>query len=242
VTTLRSVGADTRHSDAVAGWKDWRPPGLAEHAPVSLPSRTPSHEKRVRFQRHLVLICAFFQHADATGNEAIRIRLGSFRPFRNASRKMKLDWTQASDPRDRSRILRARWRVRSGAGSANQVMPNQVMALFAGSALPFSPPGSAASADLADRPDFSGNHIGTPATVYLKFATSVRCRILNRNNRMPHMDQNFEQNIRMRAYLLWEFEGCQEGWADQYWHRARERIEAESVSDYPPAQSRHNRS
>jgi hypothetical protein len=59
---------------------------------------------------------------------------------------------------------------------------------------------------------------------------------------MSDTDQEIEQNIRMRAYLLWEFEGSQAGWADQYWHRARERIEAERHADYPPAQSRHNRS
>ncbi len=58
---------------------------------------------------------------------------------------------------------------------------------------------------------------------------------------MPDPNQEIDQNIRMRAYLLWEFEGCQEGWADQYWHRARERIEAEHHADYPPAQSRGNR-
>ena len=58
---------------------------------------------------------------------------------------------------------------------------------------------------------------------------------------MSDTDQKIEQNIRLRAYLLWEYEGCQEGWADQYWQRARERIEAESRSCYPPAQSRHNR-
>ena len=47
--------------------------------------------------------------------------------------------------------------------------------------------------------------------------------------------------IRQRAYLLWEGEGRQEGRADKYWHRAREVIEDEAQSAFPPAQSRGNR-
>lgn len=47
-----------------------------------------------------------------------------------------------------------------------------------------------------------------------------------------------QKNIEMRAYLLWEMEGEQEGRSDEYWHRARELIEAESQSGYPPTQSR----
>ncbi len=31
-----------------------------------------------------------------------------------------------------------------------------------------------------------------------------------------------EQRIRERAYLLWQQEGCPEGRADEYWHRACE--------------------
>jgi DUF2934 family protein len=58
---------------------------------------------------------------------------------------------------------------------------------------------------------------------------------------MSDEDRDIEQNIRMRAYLLWEMEGRQEGGADRYWQRARELIEAESQSSYPPAQSRGNR-
>jgi hypothetical protein len=58
---------------------------------------------------------------------------------------------------------------------------------------------------------------------------------------MSETDKEIEQNIRTRAYLLWEYEGCQEDWSDQYWHRARERIAAESHADYPPVQSRRNR-
>jgi len=46
-------------------------------------------------------------------------------------------------------------------------------------------------------------------------------------------EQNVEQNIRMRAYLLWELEGRQEGGAGRYWHRARELIDDESRSASP---------
>jgi Protein of unknown function (DUF2934) len=58
---------------------------------------------------------------------------------------------------------------------------------------------------------------------------------------MSDSDPRSEDNIRMRAYLLWELEGRQEGRADHYWQRARELIESESQSGYPPAQSRANR-
>ena len=50
-----------------------------------------------------------------------------------------------------------------------------------------------------------------------------------------------ERRIRERAHLLWEAEGKQEGGIDAYWHRARELIEDEAKSAYPPAQSRGNR-
>ncbi len=50
-----------------------------------------------------------------------------------------------------------------------------------------------------------------------------------------------EQRIRQRAYLLWEAEGAQPGRADEYWKRARELIEDEDKSAYPPTQSRGNR-
>lgn len=50
-----------------------------------------------------------------------------------------------------------------------------------------------------------------------------------------------EQQIRDRAYRLWESEGRPEGRADEYWHRARELIEAETQSSYPPTQSRGHR-
>ncbi len=58
---------------------------------------------------------------------------------------------------------------------------------------------------------------------------------------MPDASAFIEQNIRSRAYLLWEEEGRQDGPPDEYWHRARERIEAEAHSAYPPAASRGHR-
>jgi hypothetical protein len=51
---------------------------------------------------------------------------------------------------------------------------------------------------------------------------------------MSDTDRVKEENIRMRAYLLWESEGRPEGRADQYWARARELIEAEAQSSYSP--------
>ena len=50
-----------------------------------------------------------------------------------------------------------------------------------------------------------------------------------------------DQRIRERAHQLWEAEGRQEGGADAYWHRARELIEDEAKSAYPPSQSRGHR-
>lgn len=50
-----------------------------------------------------------------------------------------------------------------------------------------------------------------------------------------------EQAVRDRAFLMWELEGKPEGRAEDYWDRARERIEAETHSAYPPAQSSKHR-
>jgi hypothetical protein len=51
-----------------------------------------------------------------------------------------------------------------------EVLTNQVMALFAGSALSFNLPNGATFADLADRlDDLSERHDGAPTAVYLKF-------------------------------------------------------------------------
>jgi hypothetical protein len=56
------------------------------------------------------------------------------------------------------------------------------------------------------------------------------------------VDQNSEEYIRIRAYLMWEANGKPDGGADLYWHRARERMEAETHSSYPPVQSSKHRS
>ena len=58
---------------------------------------------------------------------------------------------------------------------------------------------------------------------------------------VTNADQVSERNVQMRAYLLWKTEGEPEGRAEEYWHRARERIEGEAQSAYPPAQSRGHR-
>jgi len=58
---------------------------------------------------------------------------------------------------------------------------------------------------------------------------------------MSDADRDLERRIQLCAYLMWEAEGRPEGRADEYWHRARERIEAETQSAYPPAQSRGHR-
>ena len=50
-----------------------------------------------------------------------------------------------------------------------------------------------------------------------------------------------ESEIRHRAYLLWEAEGSAEGRDEEYWQRARELIQDEGQSGYPPAQSRGHR-
>ena len=54
-------------------------------------------------------------------------------------------------------------------------------------------------------------------------------------------EADLERYIRLRAYLLWEVEGRQDGRADEYWHRARERVQAETRSAYPPTQSQRHR-
>ncbi len=55
-------------------------------------------------------------------------------------------------------------------------------------------------------------------------------------------DQDFDERVRVRAYLMWEADGKPTGQGDLYWHRARERMEAETHSSYPPAQSGKHRS
>ena len=55
-------------------------------------------------------------------------------------------------------------------------------------------------------------------------------------------DQDPDEGVRVRAYLMWEADGKPNGEADLYWHRARERMDAETHSSYPPAQSNKHRS
>ncbi len=50
-----------------------------------------------------------------------------------------------------------------------------------------------------------------------------------------------EQNVRTRAYLLWEAAGKPDGSTDEYWYCASDRIEAEAQSAYPPPQSMAHR-
>ncbi|MFC7478685.1 DUF2934 domain-containing protein [Dankookia sp. GCM10030260] len=63
----------------------------------------------------------------------------------------------------------------------------------------------------------------------------------NSKNR-DFVDQDSDERIRARAYLMWEADGKPNGQADLYWHRARERMEAETHSSYPPAQTGKHRS
>lgn len=58
---------------------------------------------------------------------------------------------------------------------------------------------------------------------------------------MSNVKHDSEQRIRERAYQMWEMEGRAAGRADEYWHRAQERMDAETYSAYPPVQSRGHR-
>lgn len=60
------------------------------------------------------------------------------------------------------------------------------------------------------------------------------------NEAMPSAE-DLEQLIRERAHQLWESDGRPEGRDEEYWHRARELINAEAQAAYPPTQSRANR-
>jgi len=44
-------------------------------------------------------------------------------------------------------------------------------------------------------------------------------------------EETREEWIRLRAYLLWEADGCPEGRAEFYWHRARRVLEEESPNE-----------
>ena len=55
-------------------------------------------------------------------------------------------------------------------------------------------------------------------------------------------DRDLDERVRVRAYLMWEADGRPDEPADLYWHRALERMEAETQSSYPPVQSTKHRS
>jgi hypothetical protein len=57
----------------------------------------------------------------------------------------------------------------------------------------------------------------------------------------PSVIETSEADIRHRAYLLWEADGRPEGRDDEYWHRARELMQDEGQSSYPPSASRGHR-
>jgi hypothetical protein len=61
------------------------------------------------------------------------------------------------------------------------------------------------------------------------------------NAPIPPSDDERERRIRELAYQLWHSEGSPEGRDEEYLHRARERMEAETQSSYPPTQSRSDR-
>lgn len=54
---------------------------------------------------------------------------------------------------------------------------------------------------------------------------------------MFNTDTQTEENIRTRAYLLWEASGKPDVDPNDCWHMARERIQAEHCSAYPPPQA-----
>jgi hypothetical protein len=66
--------------------------------------------------------------------------------------------------------------------------------------------------------------------------------IIDNSENRDFLDQSSDERIRARAYLMWEADGKPNGQADLYWHRASERMEAETHSSYPPAQTGKHRS
>jgi hypothetical protein len=90
-----------------------------------------------------------------------------------------------------------------------------------------------------------------PAWKFLISSAHIKLRVLTmtisehsemQTGNNPSSHPEFEERIRKRAYALWEAEGGAHGREDEYWHRARELIEDEEKSGYPPAQSRGHRS
>ena len=54
---------------------------------------------------------------------------------------------------------------------------------------------------------------------------------------MSDTHSDTEENIRTRAYLLWESCSHKTQTMEDYWYQARERIEAEAKVAYPPVQA-----
>jgi hypothetical protein len=55
---------------------------------------------------------------------------------------------------------------------------------------------------------------------------------------MSDIDRECEERIRTRAYFLWQEAGSPEGWADEFWHRARRLVlEEEDAVDRTKAES-----
>ena len=53
-------------------------------------------------------------------------------------------------------------------------------------------------------------------------------------------DLDLEENVRTRAYLLWESCGNKSASMDEYWFLAVERIAAEAMAAYPPVQAQRH--
>ena len=57
---------------------------------------------------------------------------------------------------------------------------------------------------------------------------------------MSDIEIEAEENIRTRAYLLWENCSNKAASMEDYWNQARERIAAESRAAYPPVQAQRH--
>ena len=47
------------------------------------------------------------------------------------------------------------------------------------------------------------------------------------------MEKNLDEQIRIRAYQLWEMDGCQTGREQHYWFAAATEIAARAMADVP---------
>ena len=57
---------------------------------------------------------------------------------------------------------------------------------------------------------------------------------------MSETTYNSDDNIRTRAYLLWESCGSKNASMEDYWFQAIERIAAEAQPAYPPVQAQRH--